>query len=158
VNEIEKLRYWKQTNPTKTITEAVVEEVTFGMVAAESFSFFDYVFSAPQHACEILADMQSDNTDRNQVGGLLYRGLRNYLIVLDFDRQGIHESKQIASEGKMPPFTASNLLKQLATLKEKSAFIRHFFKKLIALEYDIKNGILPAEYFRLAVKELVIKG
>ncbi|MDR0650996.1 MAG: hypothetical protein LBG59_06460 [Candidatus Peribacteria bacterium] len=92
--------------------------------------------------------MQNDGTDRNQVGGLLYRGLRNYLIVLDLTQQGINESKIIASEGKMPPFTASNLLKQLPTLQHHQTFIIALFKQLITLEYQIKMGILPSEYFR----------
>jgi DNA polymerase III delta subunit len=67
VSEGEKLRYWKQAHPTEAITEAVVEEVVFGMVEAESFTFFDYLFSAPKQACEILTQMQNDGTDWNQV-------------------------------------------------------------------------------------------
>jgi DNA polymerase III delta subunit len=138
-SEIEKLRYWQQKNATSSITEAVIAEVTFGQVEAESFKFFDHLFSAPTQSCIILDAMQAEGTDRNQVGGLLYRGLRNYLIVLDLTQQGIQESKSIASEGKMPPFTASILLKQLPLLKEKKAFITSFFKKLVLLDYDIKT-------------------
>jgi hypothetical protein len=48
----------------------------------------------------------------------------------------------------MPPFTASNLLKQLPILKKNQPFITAFFKNLVELEYQIKNGILPNEYFR----------
>jgi hypothetical protein len=48
----------------------------------------------------------------------------------------------------MPPFTASNLLKQLPTLQKKQLFITTFFQQLITLEYQIKMGILPSEYFR----------
>jgi hypothetical protein len=88
---------------------------------------------------------------------LLYWGLRNYLIVLDLYQQGICESKGIASEGKMPPFTASNLLRNISTLQEKQAYITNVFKQLITLEYDIKMGIMPAEYFRLAVKQQVLQ-
>ena len=127
------------------------------MVEADSFKFFDHLFSNPRKACEILQDMQNEGTDWNQVNGLLYRGLRNYLIVLDLYNQGISESKIIASEGKMPPFTASNLLKQIQILHEKQAYISNFFKKLVELDYDIKTGQIPAEYYWLAVKELVLK-
>jgi hypothetical protein len=37
------------------------------MVEAESFTFFDYLFSAPKQACEIVTQMQNEGTDRNQV-------------------------------------------------------------------------------------------
>jgi DNA polymerase III delta subunit len=138
------------------LTPELVEDVCFGRVEADSFKFFDHLFSAPREACEILEDIQQEGTDWNQVNGLLYWGLRNYLIVLDLYQQGIRESKVIASEGKMPPFTASNLLKRISTLQEKKAYLTTFFKQLVELEYDIKMGILPAEYFRLAVKEQVL--
>ena len=77
--------------------------------------------------------------------------------MLDFLRQGISDSKIIASEGKMPPFTASNLLKQSETLHRNEGNITTFFKKLVELDYDIKTGAVPAEYFWLAVKEMVLK-
>jgi hypothetical protein len=47
------------------------------------------------------------------------------------------------------------MLKQ--PLREQERFIKTFFKKLILLEYDIKKGNLPAEYFRLAVKKIVLE-
>jgi DNA polymerase III delta subunit len=128
------------------------------MTETNSFKFFDHLFANPTQACTLLNDIQSDGTDRNQTSGMLYRGLRNYLVVLDFDRQGIRDSKTLASEGKIPPFTVSKLLGNLDTLKEKESFIHTFFKKLVQLDYDIKMGHLPAEYFWLAVKELVLKG
>ena len=123
----------------------------------DSFKFFDHLFSDPKKACKLLEGIQNDGSDWNQVNGLLYRGLRNYLIVLDFLAKGTSDSKTIASEGKMPPFTASNLLKQSKTLTEKSDFISSFFKELVHLDYDIKTGAVPPEYFRLRVKELVLK-
>ena len=101
--------------------------------------------------------MQQDGSDWNQIGGLLYWGLKNYLIVLDFSQQGISDSKRIASEGKMNPYSVMNLLKHRETLLEKESFITMFFKELVALDYDIKTGAVPAEYFRLRIKEIVLQ-
>jgi DNA polymerase III delta subunit len=156
-SEIEKLRYWKERSG-QSITSEVVEEVTFGITEADSFKFFDHLFADPKKACQILDDMQSDGDDRNQIVGLLYWGLKNYLIVLDFEHQGIRDSKTIASEAKLNPRQVGNMLKQSNVLIAKEYFIKNFFKKLIELDYDIKMGHVPGEYFWLAVKELVLKG
>lgn len=155
-SEIEKLRFWKERNPEMVFTPALIEEISFGMVEADSFKFFDHLFTDSHKACQILQDMQEEGSDRNQVNGLLYRGLKNYLIVLDFHHQGITDSKTIVSEAKMNPYSVSNLLKQSKTLLEKEEYITTFFKRLIELDYDIKTGAMPAEYFRLRVKELVL--
>jgi DNA polymerase III delta subunit len=130
--------------------------VVFSRVEANSFKFFDYLFSHPQQACSLLDTIQNDGTDWNQTSGMLFRGLRNYLLTLDLYEHGVRESKVLMSEGKLAPFVASSLLKQIDILQEHSAFIKHFFKKLVELDYEIKQGIVPAEYFRLRVKELIL--
>jgi DNA polymerase III delta subunit len=89
---------------------------------------------------------------------MLCWGLKNYLIILDFEHQGIRDSKTIASEAKLNPYSLYAPLKQIDILLKKESRIKNFFKKLIELDYDIKQGHLPAEYFWLAVKELVLKG
>jgi DNA polymerase III delta subunit len=157
MSEVEKLRYRKSRNPSLDISLATVEDVTFGMTETNSFKFFDHLLTDPPASCKILDDIQHDGTDRNQTAGMLYRGLRNNLIILDFLRQGIDDSKTIASEAKMNPRQVSTLLKQQSTLLAKEHFIKNLFKKLIELECDIKTGKVPAEYFRLGVKELLLK-
>lgn len=156
-SEVEKLRYWKERNPEVVFTPDLIDDLCFWMVEADSFKFFDHLFSNPHKACEIIEDMQQEGSDWNQVNWLLYWGLRNYLIVLDLYQHGVRDSKGLASEGKMPPFTASNLLKNISSLQEKSSYLANFFKQLISIEYDIKMGIMPAEYFWLAVKQQVLQ-
>jgi DNA polymerase III delta subunit len=155
VSEIEKLRYRQTAHPNEPLSAKVVEEVVFSRVEANSFKFFDYLFSSPQQACALLDKMQNEGTNWNEASGVLFRGLRNYLLTLDLYEHGVRESKVLMSEGKLAPFVASNLLRQIETLQEHTAFIKHFFKKLVELDYEIKQGIVPAEYFRLNVKELI---
>jgi DNA polymerase III delta subunit len=157
VSEIEKLHYRKAQHPDVQLSSAIVEEVAFGMTEADSFKFFDHLFANPEQACHILDDIQNEGTDRNQTSGMLYRGLKNYIIVLDFLHQGIDDSKTIASEAKINPWQVSTMLKQKDTLRQHAVGIKTFFKKLVELDYDIKMGHLPAEYFWLSVKELVLK-
>ena len=126
------------------------------MTEVNSFKFFDHLFSDPKKSCKVMEEMQQEGSDWNQTGGMLYWGLKNYLIILDFSKQGISDNKRIASEGKMNPYSVMNLLKHRETLLEKELFITMFFKELVALDYDIKMGRVPAEYFRLRVKELVL--
>ncbi|MDR2541081.1 MAG: hypothetical protein LBD11_04830 [Candidatus Peribacteria bacterium] len=158
MSEIEKLRYRQSVHPQAQISSEVVEEVVFSQIEADSFKFFDHLFSSPQKACNILDEIQNDGTDWNQTSGMLFRGLRNYLLTLDLYQQGVRDSKVLMSEGKMAPFMASNLLKQIDVLLVHSGFIKQFFKKLVELDYDIKQGELPAEYFWLRVKEIILKG
>ncbi|MDR0860909.1 MAG: hypothetical protein LBO09_08305 [Candidatus Peribacteria bacterium] len=120
VSEIEKLRYRKTVHPQSQISAEVVEDVVFSRTEADSFKFFDHLFSSPQRACKILDDIQNDGTDWNQTSGMLFRGLRNYLLTLDLYQQGVRDSKVLMSEGKMAPFVASNLMKQIDILQAHS--------------------------------------
>ncbi|MDR0607929.1 MAG: hypothetical protein LBG52_06395 [Candidatus Peribacteria bacterium] len=156
VSEIEKLRYRQHIHPHEPISAQVIEEMVVSRVEADSFKFFDHLFSNPSQACSLLDDMQNTGTDRNQANGMLFRGLRNYLLTLDLYAHGVRDSKVLMSEGRLAPFVASNLLRQIETLQKYAAFIRHFFKKLVELDYEIKQGIVPAEYFRLRIKELIL--
>lgn len=139
VSELEKLYFYQQSYPEVQISESLIDEVCFGMTEAESFTFFNHLFTTPQKACKILEDMQYQGVDRNQAIGMLYWGLKNYLTVADFLSQGISDSKAIASETKQNPFSIMTILKQAKALEQHLPGLKQFYKRLIETDYAIKT-------------------
>lgn len=77
-------------------------------------------------------------------------------MMLDFERLGQLDSKVLISEGKIAPFTASKLIKESKKIIEKADYIKDFFWKMVELDYDLKQGILPLESFWFEVKKMVL--
>ncbi len=117
----------------------MIDHYCFGMVEGDAFLIFDQLFTAPIQAVKTLQKMQEDGKAWNEVQGLLTWGLKIYLILLDFQQQGITDSKQIIAETKLHPFVVSKNMKQLPTLLEHKEQILGFFRNLIDLEYAIKS-------------------
>ncbi|GHW02449.1 hypothetical protein AGMMS50249_2350 [candidate division SR1 bacterium] len=155
MSELEKLRYFKKSS-NANITISDIENVCYGGVETNGFAFFDHLLSDPMQAIHILDSIQSDGSDRNQTSGMLFWGLRNYLIVLGLDSQGRCDGSTLASEGKMAPFAASKLISNLNLIRQKSGYLTNFFTKMVEMDYDLKQGILPPERFWLGVKRLVL--
>lgn len=151
-HEIEKLKYGIPQGTT-SISKEMIDHFCFGLVEGDAFAIFDQLFSAPEMAVQTLAKMESDGKSRNEVNGLLTRGLKIYLLLLDFHQQGISSAKDIIAQTKLHPFVINKNLKQLPVLLQHQDFIQHFFKELIDLELAIKKGTYPDSYYRLAVKK-----
>lgn len=127
------------------------------MVEGDSFAIFDNFFSNPVQTVQSLEKMQQDGKVRNEVQGLLTRGLKIYLTLLDFHKRGITDAKQIIAETKLHPFVVNKNLKQLPNISQHQLFLTSFFKSLIELEYAIKTGKYHDSYYRLAVKEQILQ-
>ncbi len=157
VSEIEKLRYFRQSHPEIPFSFSVLDDVVFWQTEANGFAFFDFVLDEPLKAVQVLEKLQDEGNDWNQVSWMLFWGLRNYLVALDLQRQGIRDSKILASEGKIAPFVASKLMGQIGKIVSREVYIKNFFVKMVEMDHDLKQGILPVESFWLEVKMLVLK-
>lgn len=109
------------------------------MVEGDAFMIFDQLFSDPKLAVQSLAKMENDGRSWNEVQGLLTRGLKIYLTLIDFHQQGITSAKEIIAQTKLRPFVVNKNLKLLPQLLEHQKFIIRLFRKLIDLEYAIKT-------------------
>lgn len=109
------------------------------MVEGDAFVIFDQLFSDPKLAVKTLQKMQEDGKSWNEVQGLLTRGLKIYLTLIDFHEQGIISAKEIIAQTKLHPFVINKNLKLLPQLLEHQKFIIQFFRILIDLEYAIKT-------------------
>jgi len=109
------------------------------MVEGDSFAFFDQLFSDPVLAAQTLEKMKSDGENRNTANGLLTRGLKVYLTLLDYHQQGVTSAKEIIAQIKLNPFVVHKNLKNISILLSYQDFIKNFFKQLIELEFAIKT-------------------
>ena len=99
------------------------------------------MFSDPIATVKIFEKMQDDGKNRNEVMGLLTRGIKIYLTLLDFDQRGITSGKD---------------LKLVPMLRGHRSFLIAFFKQLIELESQIKLGKKSDLYFWLFLKSQIL--
>lgn len=155
-NECKKLKAWLASQGKIQVSIADIDYYCFWLVEQDSFELFDQLFSNPSATVKILEKLQSESKARNEVQGLLLRGLKVYLTLLDFDARGINSAKEIIAETKLHPFVVNKNLKLLPLLREHRLFIQDFFKHLIELESDIKAGKKSDQFFRLSVKSQIL--
>ena len=155
-NEAQKLKLWLQSRGATVVTNADIDEFCFGKLEQDSFEIFDQMFSDPIATVKIFEKMQDDGKNRNEVMGLLTRGIKIYLTLLDFDQRGITSGKEIIAETKLHPFVVNKNLKLVPMLRGHRSFLIAFFKQLIELESQIKLGKKSDLYFWLFLKSQIL--
>lgn len=155
-SEIDKLRYRKKYYK-KDITAEVVDDVCFWMIEEDIFQLLDLALTDPKSAIKFIQWLQADGLDRNLVNASFARGLRNYLLVLDYADYWITDSKQIASELKQNPWSIMNITKKLKLLKEKKELIHTLFKNIVDIDYDIKSGNAQPESYFFTIKKVLLQ-
>lgn len=85
----------------------------------------------------------------------MYWGMKTFLVILDFLRRGISDSKRIAQEAKLRPFVVSKYLAQKDVLQKKSKEIMAFFHALLELDASLKTGKWSDALFRMRIKNMV---
>lgn len=153
--EIEKLKSLNLPNPQ--LTQEIIDTYCFSNVEADAFSFFDQLLTQPQTAVATLEKIQQNNAHRLQVQGLLLRGLRTDIQVLEAYLSGKKDSKAIIAETKLAPFTVIKTLKQIDLLIKHQDFLRSFLLLLVELDYEIKSWKMLDEVFWLKVKTKVLE-
>ena len=150
-SEIEKIKYvvtsWE-------VTQEMVDTYCFWMVEANVFAIIDQLFTSPIAAVHILENMQREWRDWNAILGPLLWSLKVVLTVVDYADMWIKDSKQIASETKLPPFTIAKNMKNIDLYLSHSDKLKNLFKEIINTEYWIKTGKYPDSYFWLSLKNL----
>ncbi|MFA5748031.1 MAG: DNA polymerase III subunit delta [Candidatus Absconditabacterales bacterium] len=153
--ECEKLKIWCDFKSQKEIDTKIIDYITFGDVQTDSFTFLDNLLSSKKKAIGILDKIKEDGINWNLFAGMLYRGLKIYIYILDLYKQGITDSKQITSILKIHPFVVSKNLKNIEKIKESEKLIKKIYRNLVELDYNIKTGKLPDTYFWLGIKKFI---
>lgn len=100
--------------------------------------------------------MQDDGKVWNEVMGLVMRGLKIYLILLDFDQRGISSAKEIIAATKLHPFVINKNMKSLPIFRKQEGFIKGFFRGLVELEAAIKSGKKSETFFWFYLKTQIL--
>ncbi len=87
--------------------------------------------------------------------GMLYRGLKLVIQMVDKYRSGVTSAKQIASELKLHPFAVAKQFGNIKTLDAHFNDIIKLYHSLLELDVSIKTWTLPMETFWVEVKKLV---
>lgn len=93
----------------------------------------------------MLTDLQKQQQDIFQTTGMLYRGLKIIIQIIDCGKKGITSSKEIAKTIKAPPFAVAKQMKHAKLYEEKEQAITTLFDNIVSLDSAIKTGRLPAE-------------
>ena len=154
-SEIDKLRYWRKYYE-KNITSDVIDDICFWMIEEDVFKLLDLVLTDINEAILFIRWLQDDWLDWNAINWSFIWWLRNYLLILDYIEHWITDSKKIAVDIKQNPWIVSNILKKSNILIEKKEYIKNLFRKVVDIDYDIKNGrALPGDYLFVIKKYLL---
>lgn len=156
-SELNKLKLYAESQNIKNLNLDLLEKVVFWDVQADSFQFYDLLFSNKNKTFEFVDKMQHQWNDWNAFLGLLWWGSKLYLILQNYLERWISDSKKIAEETKYHPFVLKNAMKYSNLLKQKWQKIWDFYSSLVELEYGLKNGFIYDKSFWLEIKKIVDK-
>ncbi len=153
-SELEKLVFYQQQHPDLSRNESLLKDILHTTPEVNNFEFFDYLLQDPKKAYQYLLHMQESGDHWTKHLWMLYRWIKNYLLLIDAYSKGIRDSKMLASWLKMHPFVLSKNLKNIHTLLENKSQILTFYRGLITLEVEMKSW-LSEQFFSLKLKELL---
>jgi uncharacterized protein YlxW (UPF0749 family) len=82
---------------------------------------------------------QQAGEDTFQFLGMLYRGVKITINILNLAEQGITDGKTLASKLKAHPFVVSKQVKLLPQIKEKREKVYQLYSDILQLDYEIKT-------------------
>ena len=154
-NECDKLALYAQYHQLDKLDASHIEQVVYAQAQIDSFKILDNLFTNKEKTLELISAYQEQSTDIFQFLGMLYRGLKMVIQMVDLHTQWITNSKEIASKLKIHPFAISKQNKNITTLRAHFSKIKSFYHDLLELDYNIKSWIYPAEGFWLEIKKMV---
>jgi DNA polymerase III delta subunit len=89
--------------------------------------------------------------------GLIFWGMRNFLLVMDCLNNWITAGKEIASETWLHPFFINKNLKKIQKLLPHQHTFVQIFDELLQIDYDIKTGRLNDQHVWLVLKTVLSK-
>lgn len=154
-SELDKLKIYAESQNIKTLDLDLLENIVFWDVQADSFQFYDLLFSNKEKTFEFIDKMEHQWIDWNAFLGLLWWGSKLYLVLQNYLERWISDSKKIAEETKYHPFVLRNAMKYSSLLKQKWEKFWSFFSSLVELEYGLKNWLIYDKSFWLEIKKIV---
>lgn len=153
--ELDKITTRCTYNDITQITKTHVDELTFGMVETNIFTFSDYLLDDADKAVAVLEGIQEDGMSWYQFLGTLYRTLKAIIYINDYADHGQTNSKYLASVLKLHPFVVSKYSKNIDQLQKFAIPLKKFYKQVVQLDAAIKTGKMPDTGFWISLKRYI---
>lgn len=157
VSEIDKLREYCNIYDITNIDEKLIDEIVFWQTETVAFWFMDLLFKDINKAIEYLDKIKEDWTNRNEFAWALYYQLKMDIILDDYYKKWIKDSKQIAAECKLNPRVVSNNMKNINQISKNWNELRNMYNWLVQTDSWIKMWKIKEDEFRLNIKKLWLK-
>ena len=155
--EVDKLHEYCIVHDVAEVNEKLVDEIVFGQTETVAFEFLDLLFKDKNKAIKYLDKIKEEWTNRNEFAGALYYQLKMDIILDDYYKKWIKDSKQIAAECKLNPRAVSNNMKNINQILKNWNELRNMYNWLVSLDSGIKTWKIKDDEFRLNIKKLWLK-
>ena len=156
-SEIDKLHEYCTIHNIPEINEKLVDEIVFEQTETVAFWFMELLFKDVNKAIEYLDKIKEDGTNRNEFAWALYYQLKMDIILDDYYKRWIKDSKQIASECKLNPRAVSNSMKNMNQISKNWNELKNIYNWLLNTDTGIKTWKIKEDEFRLNIKRLCLK-
>jgi DNA polymerase III delta subunit len=156
-HECDKLRHYAAYHQLSSFTDAQLDRIVRWSISSNNFTLLDHLYTDTKKSIWLITTAQQAGEDSFKFLGMLYRGLKITINIINLAQEGITDAKTLASRLKAHPFVVSKQLKLLPQTKAKKEAIFELYSDILTIDHEIKTGVLPAEWFRLAVKQAVQK-
>lgn len=153
-SEVDKLHEYCTVHNIAEIDQKLVDEIVFGQTETVAFWFMELLFKDTDKAIKYLDKIKEEWTNRNEFAWALYYQLKMDIILDDYYRNWIKDSKQIAAECKLNPWVVSNNMKNINQISKNWNELRNMYNWLINTDSAIKMWKIKDDEFRLNVKKL----
>lgn len=154
-NEAEKLIAYAAYNKISSYTDEQIHAIVYSQSEIDSFKILDNIFTNKEKALSLITQAQHQQQDTFQFLGMLYRGLKLVIQMVDLHQQWVQSSKEIAATLNLHPFAVAKQHKNIKRLDGNYEAIREFLNQLVQLDRSIKSWTYPNEAFWLKIKSLV---
>lgn len=156
-SEVDKLQVYCNIHNLSEINEKIIDEIVFGQTETVAFWFMELLFKDVNKAIEYLDKIKEDGTNRNEFAWALYYQLKMNIILDDYYKRWIKDSKQIAAECKLNPWVVSTNMKNISQILKNWNELKNMYNWLVQIDSGIKMWKIKDDEFRLNIKKLWLK-
>lgn len=156
-SEVDKLHEYCKIHNISNIDEKIIDEIVFGQTETVAFWFMDLLFKDTNKAIQYLDRIKEEWTNRNEFAWALYYQLKMDIILNDYYKKWIKDSKQIAAECKLNPRVVSNNMKNINQISKNWNELKNMYNWLVQTDSWIKMWKIKEDEFRLNIKKLGLK-
>ena len=156
-SEVDKLHEYCNIYNIVNIDEKLIDEIVFWQTETVAFWFMELLFKDKAKAIQYLDKIKEEWTNRNEFAWALYYQLKMDIILDDYYKMWVKDSKQIAAECKLNPRAVSNSMKNMNQISKNWNELRNMYNWLIQTDSSIKMWKIKDDEFRLNIKRLWLK-